>query len=491
MTSESKQTIHEIRTWFIRLIELFRTEFDKLSEEERSFITKADYYGPPCQIEVFWLSEPLEYQIIAISHDPDRPDKEIIINGPYHGHEFINEMEKIMNEPRWRKPIPKDSLYYGAKTGKVKRSDVFATRLSGFLNLIKDSVFTEFKTKHMGGMVIDSNSWFWCVRGRVDEFDYADFVNKIIKDAKQRVRISKVKSDSVQEKVQPQPKIKGYGAHFYPPIWIGETPETTFRDRLSGQLYPPPSKILDFDFNGKKLVVYSDGFVGVEAEDESEALRILNTIFGIALISGIDCLSTRELELADIKIDPDSLTITATTWQFSSLRSLLMERRRDTLYYIRKEVPKETIEEILNKAEIVARDQKLAELLIFLIEGYTHYANSEYSHSFIINWLIVERYLSELWEDFIKERQVIGDRKRKLKNPVQWGTDHILETLNLAGKLDDESYELLIDLKNKRNRFVHKGEAIDKPTSEKLLNFSFKIVESKLSQHFDCTLDEE
>ena len=105
MTSEYEQTINNIRTWFIRLIKLFRTEYDKLNEAEKSFITNADDYRPPCQIEVFWLSEPLEYQIIVISHDPDRPDKEVIINGPFKGHEFVNEIEKIMNEPRWKKPI--------------------------------------------------------------------------------------------------------------------------------------------------------------------------------------------------------------------------------------------------------------------------------------------------------------------------------------------------------------------------------------------------
>jgi hypothetical protein len=463
-----------------------------LNEVEKSFITNADDYRPPCQIEVFWLSEPLEYQIIVISHDPDRPDKEIIINGPFKGHEFVNEIEKIMNEPRWKKPIPKDSPYLGAKTGKIKRSDVFATRLSGFLNLVRNSVFFKIEKGHLGGMILDSNCWCWYVKGRVDELDYFDFVNKIINDIKQRVEIAKSKPENVQMEAQPKPKLKGYGTHFYPPIWIGEIPERTFRQKVSGQLYPPPSKILDFNFNGRTLVINSDGFIGVEAENKGGALRILNTIFGIAFMSGIDCLSARELELAEIEIVPDSLTISATTWQISSLRSLLMEwLRPDSLFYLRKEVSKEVIEKILNKAKIVAKNEKLAELVTFLIEGYTHYSNSEYSQSFIINWLIVERYLSELWGEFIKERQVNGDRKSKLKNPIQWGIDHILETLNLTGKLNDETYKLLIDLKNKRNRFVHRGETIDKPTSEKLLNFSFKIVESRLSQLFDGDWNEE
>ena len=485
MTTNSEELKNKIRTWFIQIIDSFREEYEKLSESEKRFLTNADDYRPPCQIEVFWLSEPIEYQLIVTSHDPDRPDKEIIINGPFRGYEFVDEIEKIMNEPRWERAIPQDSPYLGAETGKIKRPDVFVGLLKNFVNVVRNSVFLKLEKGQMGGMILDSKSWCWYVKGRVDELDQSEFIEKIIRDIKQRSRSIGHKSEVTQVQIHPKRGIKGYGAHFYPPIWIGEIRKRSFKQKVFESGYPWPSKVLDFNFNRKKLVVNSDGFVGVEAEDRIEALRILNTIFGIAFMSGINCLSARESEVSEINIDPESLKITSATWEVSSLRSLPMEwYGLRAIFYHPKQVSKELIEEILKKAEVISKDEELAELLIFLIEGFTHYSNSEYSQSFIVNWLIVEKYLSELWLRTLNEREIKGKRKDKLTNPAQWSLDYVIETLNLAGELDNDTYKELMDLKTKRNKFVHGGEAVDKSACEKLMSFSFKIVEDKLSKVF-------
>jgi hypothetical protein len=52
------------------------------------------------------MAEPLEGQAIIITHDNARTDKEIIINGPYHGTQFIEEVAKFSQEERWQKPVP-------------------------------------------------------------------------------------------------------------------------------------------------------------------------------------------------------------------------------------------------------------------------------------------------------------------------------------------------------------------------------------------------
>ena len=482
----TRDPINNMRAWFMHFIDLFRTEYEKLSDTEKQFITNAYDYRPPCQIEVFWLSEPIEYQIIVTSHDPDRPDKEIIINGPFKGYEFIDEIEKIMNTSRWKKTIPKESPYIGARTGKIKRLDVFAEIIYDFINSLRYYILSKLKNGYIGGRILDSNSWCWYVKGRVDEYDYSDMVEEIISDIKQGAQTIKYRLESVQTPTQQKPKIKGYATHFYPPIWIGEIPEKTFKQKVFERGYPLPSKILDFDFNGNKLVINSDGFIGVGADSKNEALRILNTIFGMAYMLGVDCLSARESELSEIEMTPESLDISSYTCQISSLRSLLMGGlTHDILSYQRKKVSRDLIEEILKRAEIIARDENLTELLVFLIEGYTHYFNSEYSQSFIVNWLIIERYLYELWEELLKEREIKGKRKNKLTNTAQWGIDYIIEALNFTNKISKEDYKILMEIKNKRNKFVHRGEIIDKSTSKRLLDFTFKIVRSKLSQLFN------
>ena len=96
--------------WFDTLMTRFRLEATKLSEDERKKISNTDNYLEPCQIEVFWLEQP-EFQIIISSRFADRPDKEIIINGPFKGYEFIERVEEVLKQPRWTKPLPKSAPF--------------------------------------------------------------------------------------------------------------------------------------------------------------------------------------------------------------------------------------------------------------------------------------------------------------------------------------------------------------------------------------------
>src|SRR5438445_6024721 len=86
--------------WYDDFITKFRLEAAKLSDAERNKISNTDNYLEPCQIEVFWLEQP-EFQTIICSRFADRPDREITINGPFKGYEFIEEVDKVLREPRW------------------------------------------------------------------------------------------------------------------------------------------------------------------------------------------------------------------------------------------------------------------------------------------------------------------------------------------------------------------------------------------------------
>ena len=71
--------VQELEKWGQNLIDSFRKEYEKLNELEQKQIFDYTKYSAPCQIEIFWVSEPLEYQLFVLLHDYDRPDKEIKI----------------------------------------------------------------------------------------------------------------------------------------------------------------------------------------------------------------------------------------------------------------------------------------------------------------------------------------------------------------------------------------------------------------------------
>ncbi|MBY9021788.1 MAG: hypothetical protein KGD67_12090, partial [Candidatus Lokiarchaeota archaeon] len=72
--------VQELEKWGQNLIDNFRKEYEKLNELERKHILDYTKYSAPCQIEIFWVSEPMEYQLFVQLYDSDSPDKEIKIN---------------------------------------------------------------------------------------------------------------------------------------------------------------------------------------------------------------------------------------------------------------------------------------------------------------------------------------------------------------------------------------------------------------------------
>ncbi len=468
----------EIEGWFVDLIETFRREYEKLSDSEKSQLLNSFDYTFPCQIEVFWMNDPIEYQVIVVTHDEDRSDMEIIIHGPFKAHEFLEKIEKIMEESRWQK------VAYTRHPHKevVKYSDLFISILSNLFRIIKNSIFSKVSKGYIGGVALGAREWCWYVSGNVIELDPYELVKNSIDEMKYRV---KNKTSQGEETIQlsriSENRLKGYGTYFYPMVWIGKIPEPTFKEKVTGEYNLSSSKVFDTKFNTFKLIVNSDGFIGIVTEDRTEAIRILNLIFGVALVLGHTCFAVRESEIAEIEVDPQSLEICSISMPYLSLKTLFIDHLRPKItYFGMKEISESDIREIIKIAEKINKNPYLSELLIFLLEGSTHYVNAEYSQSFIMNWVIIERYIDKLWREFLDEKQMSNRRKDKLTNPALWNIDSILEVLNLSGKLDDEGYELLRDLKNKRNNFVHRGRLIDKESAKELLNFSYVIVKNEL-----------
>ena len=484
MKKEEISKKEKLKESLLRLIYKFREEYKKLDELEKKHIHNSIDYCYPCQIEVFWLSEPLEYQFVVITHTIDRKDMEIILNGPYEGYEFLEKVEQIMQEDRWKKPIPEDPYYYiKAEFGTTKYSDVFTSIMSNYLKSIQYRLFSKIGKAYQGGMHFPTG-WFSYVAGNILEIDYYKILEKSISEAKSRAKTIREKPQEVHPKTREVTDLLGYGTYYYPPIWVNKIPERTIRQMIS-DYFPPSAKIFDTSLNEIKIIVDSDGFIGIVNGDKQQAIRILNIIFGFSYISGINCIAANESEIAKIEIDPKSLEIHSKLMKSSSLRTqrwdLVVPFGQSAInYYYREIINEEVIKDSIKKSEKIIKHDDIAHQLIFLLAGYTHHVSSEYSQSFIINWIILEKYLLTLWKNLLEEKTITGKRKNKLTDTMLWGTDYILETLNISGNLEKENYDLIIYLKKKRNDFVHRGKLIAKSDSERLLNICKDIVKNNL-----------
>ena len=470
----------KLKEWLKKFICKFRQAYEKLEDSEKSRIVNQHDYKYPCQIEIFWMNNPVEYQIMVITHNPKREDQEIIINGLYKGDEFLDSIDKIMLKERWQEPLEDQSIYHNPNLEKITYSDIFSGIVNTFITSIKNSLLFNNKEGFQGGQILTQNSWVWCIKGNLCNLDCDKIIEEIIKEIRNNAKIW-LQESKIEKSFEKPNLLRGYGTFAYPPIWIGKIPKKTFKQIALGDNYLWRSKVFDAEISKTKIIINSDGFIGVLKDNKQETMNIINLIFGMSILFGIDCLAIRESEITEIGAEPKLLSITSTVTPMNSLRNILTDSSRPQLnYYPKTEIPEEIFKEIIKKADIISSNQKITEQLTFLLEGYTHYKNAEYSQSFIINWVIIERYLFKIWRELLEEKNISEKRKSKLNDSNRWSADYILEVLNIQGKIDGEDYILFMDLKDKRNKLIHKGEQIDKSTSEKLLNLVFNMIKKEV-----------
>ena len=488
MSSENK--VQELEKWCEDLIKNFRTECDKLDELEESQIPNDLNFKSPCQIEFFWVDEPVEYQLFITMHDPDAKDGAIFINGPYKRHEIIEKVIEIMDEPRWKKKTPykeytEFSEYDDVGYQENKYSDAFVHQISAFYRDLNRNIAVNFEGGQISGQSMGDYDWCSTIKGNIaKQNDPMSLISESIKNAKQKsfdIR-NKKDSDLTQKNVRTKENetFKIIGAYYYPTIRIGDNLELSFQEKLTNAIGSPmyfPQIDHEFELNGKFGFFDSFGFIGIQTDSKKEATKILNTIFGVSLIFDFDSLSVRESELSSADMNSKSKSLGGFSWQIS-------DTKRPTPYSsygLRKTaIPIDSMREIIDITDKVLRDNTLNDSILFLLESYTHLHDSEYSPSFIFSWFIIEKRISQLFDEMLSEKDISRKRKNKFENHGIWSSDTKIEVLNFCGKITDEEHKPISKYNKMRNEFVHQNNRIDKDESYKLFELSKQIVKDQV-----------
>jgi len=140
------------------------------------------------------------------------------------------------------------------------------------------------------------------------------------------------------------------------------------------------------------------------------------------------------------------------------------------------EKQKRSLKRVIKKEkEKNSKTNTLCQDLILLLKAFGSFAQGEYTISFVLGWIIIERWINHLWNDLLWEKSISGNRKSRLTG-IKWEIHHKLETLNLVGKLNNSDYEMLNKFREIRNNILHKGENVKKDDAKKCLEFAYKIV---------------
>ena len=472
----------EIRAkqWFQDFISYFRTEFERLASEARALVLVGSNYLPSCQIEILWLRQP-SYQFIIKSNFDDLADKQVVVHGPVSPEDFLAIADEVVSSQKWNRPISTRLL---PQEVSGLYSETLASHLNNAMSNIRNSVFNpKPKPGYAMTAMIGDKGWFEMYAGNIFETDYVQMANSKIEPIRASYEASlhqpkAVESPPPKPSQHNDPVNSGFVTFFYPPV------------DLSTRQKPSPSAILrgvtfDFSwfekafgssFNGIPVIVNKNGLIFVATNDRETALRMLNTMMAVATLQGLSLYAVREHEIGQGNFDKERMTIAGHSYPISTVR--MMQNDLFSRPYIQAtKIEPARLEAIIQTAAKSFRNHKLVEELRLFVEAHTHFNDAEYAQSFILSWSIIERHLYELWARKLEDMDMDEDRIGKLRNQ---SIDYLIEVLSVAGDMNESDYEGYMELKGKRNKFMHRGKAISKEDAEKCLGLARSIVQKKL-----------
>lgn len=397
-----------------------------------------------------------------------------------------------MNEPRWNKEATyeEEQAVYPEDTNIGFQGHQYSDYLIHPLRTLywyfdKDPFFAKKSNLYGGGLSFGKDGWSQVIIGNIAEFmDINSIVQSAIGGAK-NYESTFDKTQKSSEIGTPVKEAISYGAYYYPLLRIGDEVELSFTQKFEiiiEEIKFLPKKEFKFSIGDVDGFYDTFGFIALQMDETTPVVNILNTIFGVSYILGYECLSIKESELVKISELSDMSHVFVSGWQITDTKRPL----QGTYYEERKQqIELEQMNQIIKIAESVVKDENLNESIHLLLEGFTHFYNSEYSQSFLYSWFIIEKHVAQLFSDLLIEKNVTGERKKKFKNQDKWSSDTRIEILSFNDKLSSEEYDLISEYNTKRNRFVHRAESIQREDAETVLLLAKKIIKNKINQFME------
>lgn len=258
----------EIEEWFLSFIDFFREKFKSLKPKEKkaSERTLVDF-SEPCQILIVSAKDP-SFQILICSHNTDFADKIIKIFGPYENKNLIDSIEKDFLTDDLVNKIGKDALerFLVGELRNIKHYNPY------FRGPIKSHIGSKVRISgHHGSKPY---TFGWQIFGSITEFEPEVIANECIEHI-----ISTAKPPSSTGVQPPEDRLilDGFGTYIYPPIWIGEPPKFSFKQKLAGpNLWMGFSeKSLEVRYKEHPLILTTNGYIAIGEKEKAKPLNPL------------------------------------------------------------------------------------------------------------------------------------------------------------------------------------------------------------------------
>lgn len=462
----------DVKDWWKDSIEATRSDGETLTYIEAS---------EPFQVEVFWLEDKIEGQVSVITHDCDREDTEILVHGPFKGHEFVHQVGEVAREDRWQEQLP-------LSTGSAQiKADSLAELIAQFVDLIQVSIFNDFSSSQ-ASMIFGGPLWGPAVGlytlGSVTDLE----VNSSYSDEK-RTDSKKSKEISEEDWQKEVGDIgqgssdeleRGVGGYIYPPVWIDHPPEKSFEEKVWDSDELGYEVVLRKSFSDDEILVTQDGLILMQIKNTKKIRDVLNTIFGVGSFYRRQWRSLQGKELVSVAITKHGTQTTSA--QFATRRAQLLFNEQLPRNVERGVIGSKSLEQIIEVAEEVYKEDGLREKIILHLQAETHLYDYEHTASFLLNWNIIEQQIIDILNPHLRdEYEVNHPRRSNITDSRNWFISHLLEVAEITNAITEDEYSQLDDFRSKRNNIVHDMETASE-NQAKNLN---KIVRTFLKRDID------
>lgn len=208
------------------------------------------------------------------------------------------------------------------------------------------------------------------------------------------------------------------GAMWYPPFIfqdevLGLREKFTFRSKYKGyKIY----------FNNQSLVFLNSPLKKPEDSFLKEAARLLNEIIAVAQIFEIEGGAVSNRDVMTFEYDKKFENLVSRGYYTSaSVRSLIVEdvQKRQSIYEFSehfdfKRYEKTIFDEVLRSAEKITENKSVTDYLLSYLDAKTHFLIEQYKTSFLLAWIVLEKYIDAVWEETLVSRKISDKRKEKL-----------------------------------------------------------------------------
>lgn len=449
----------------MKTLEEFVRDFISLTrkrKESKEF--PLELFHSPCQATALFIKNH-SVVVLIIKHEPKLKDLEVtnyVVNSLKDAHALVNK--KVLTNPYWAERSALVEI--AGLLGSCLKVD-YATsirRARGF-------------TAHLIGYKKERKRFDGCMVFFLDEEKHSpnDLLLRVLESIDRRRQRERIMSKREKEDVYI------FSAFWYPPF--------VFQDEL---ITLDPRFVIDTKYKGYRILFDNKSFISILSPIkppigpfEDKGLEILNEIIGTANLFGIDGTAVTRDEIVYFEYSKDlKYRIGIGRKPTPTIRSVVFEdycKDPPSIYRFGRfcrfnQFKKSDIEDLVKKAERIMQNEEIANYISLYLDAKTHLLANQPKSAFLLAWIVVEKYVNDIWSKTLTDRGISGKRYSKLIKSILWTIDDELEALNLMGQLSNKRYFQINRLKSIRNAVIHKERKVQPQEAEECVKLVVDIV---------------